>query len=52
MEAQKTQKAFAKLRSDLSIKVKGAEKNLKLLFNEFKIILDKTDAEQVIPGGG
>ena len=52
MEAQKAQKAFAKLRSDINIKIKGAEKNLKQIFSEFKSILDKSDSEQVIAGGG
>ena len=52
MEAKKTQQAFAKLRSDISIKIKGAEKNLKGLFSTFRGILDKTDAEQVVAGGG
>jgi hypothetical protein len=51
MEVQKTQKAFAKLRSDVNIKIKGAEKNLKLIFSDFKSVLEKNDAEQVVAGG-
>lgn len=34
------------------MKIKGAEKNLKQLFGKFREILEKTDSEQVVPGGG
>lgn len=45
MAQMQTKKAFAKLRSDIGIKIKGAEKNAKSLFSEFKNIIDKTDSD-------
>lgn len=44
---QKAQKERAKSKSEVNIKIKRAEKNIKLLFAELKKVLDKPDEDIV-----
>lgn len=44
---QKAQKEAAKSKSEVNIKIKRAEKNVKLLFAELKKVLDKPDEDVV-----
>jgi len=47
--AQKEHKAESKRKSEIQLKIKRAEKNLKSVFTVFKKILDKSEEELVTP---
>lgn len=49
LTAQKQEQQLAKAKTDLSIKIKRAEKNMKNLFAELKKILEKDDEDAVFP---
>lgn len=50
LAAKNAEKALARAKGDLNIKIKRAEKNQKLVFTELKKILDKHDEEVVFKG--
>jgi hypothetical protein len=41
---------LAKTKSDINIKIKKAEKNIKIFFTEIKKLLDKPDDDLLLPG--
>jgi hypothetical protein len=49
LATQKAEQAAAKAKSELSIKIRRAEKNLKLLFTELKKILEKPNDDVIFP---
>lgn len=48
--AKNAEKALAKAKGELNIKIRRAEKNQKLIFTEIKKILDKHDEEVLFKG--
>ena len=49
LATQKAEQAAAKAKSDITIKIRRAEKNIKLLFSELKKILDKPNDDVIFP---
>lgn len=49
LTAQKQEQALAKAKTDINIKIKRAEKNMKNLFAELKKILEKDEDDAVFP---
>lgn len=49
LAAQKQEQALAKAKTDINLKIKRAEKNMKNLFAELKKVLDKEDEDVVFP---
>lgn len=50
LAAKNAEKALARAKGDLNIKIKRAEKNQKLFFTELKKILDKHEEEVIFKG--
>ena len=49
LATQKAEQATAKAKSEISIKIRRAEKNIKVLFSELKKILDKPNDDVIFP---
>ena len=45
--AQKQEQALAKAKTDINLKIKRAEKNMKNLFTELKKVLEKDDDDVI-----
>lgn len=49
LATQKAEESMAKAKSELTVKIRRADKNLKLLFSEFKKILNKPNDDVIFP---